>query len=157
MRRLLVLSLLAGLCAAASAVAAPAATTACKPGVHTLGKATYRVFCGPASATVKMGGRTHSFRNGTCLKVGVTHVFAMSIGTLTISKGKPRYSYLGITVPAANHDGIYKHVAIAWSYGGKRYTLYNVTLRLAANRTRGTFSGRVVGRAGKATGSFRCR
>jgi hypothetical protein len=156
MRRLLVLLVLAAFSAAAAA-AAPAATTACKPGVHTIGKVTYRVYCGPASATVKMPGKTQSFRNGSCLKVGVTSVFTMSIGTLTISKGKARYRYFGISVPSANHDGTYRRAVVSWAFGGKRYTLYNVTLRLTANRTRGTFSGRVVGRAGKATGSFRCR
>ncbi|MBA3718471.1 MAG: hypothetical protein H0W87_09640 [Actinobacteria bacterium] len=157
MRRLVVAVLLAALSVTAAASGATKSASACKPGVHTVGKTTYRVFCGPASATVRMGGKTQSFRNGSCLKVGITRVFTISIGTLTISKGKARYSYLGITVPSANHDGVYTRAIIAWAFGGTRYALYNVKLRLMGNRTRGTFSGRVVGKRGTVSGSFRCK
>lgn len=157
MKRLLVLSCVAAVCAAVAASAAPARPAACKPGVHTIGKTTYRVYCGPASATVKLGRKTQSFRNGSCLRIGATKVFTISIGTLTISKGKPKYSFFGVAVPSASHDGVYRRASIAWAYGGKRYTLYNVKLRLSGNRTRGTFSGRVVGQRRSASGSFRCK
>jgi hypothetical protein len=130
---------------------------ACKPGVHTVGKTTYRVFCGPASATVRVAGKAHSFRHGSCLKLGAARVFTLSIGTLTMSKGTAHYSYLGISVPSAGRDGVYHRASVAWAYGGKRYTAYNVKLTLAGNRTRGTFSGRIVGKRGTVTGSFHCK
>jgi hypothetical protein len=157
MRRALVLMVLAGLAAAAAAGTGTGAAAACKPGIHTVGKTTYHVFCGPASASVTMAGKTYSFRNGSCLKVGITKVFTMSIGTLSIGKGKPKYSYLGVTIPAASSDGLYQRAIVTWAFGGKRYSLYNVKLHLTNKQTRGTFAGRIVGKRGKVTGSFRCR
>lgn len=155
MMRLLAAGTLAALALTAAASGAPDRAAACKPGVHTVGKVTYRIFCGPASATVKFGSKTQTFRHGSCLKTGI--VFTISIGTLTVSKGKSRYSYLGIAVPSAKRDGVYRRAVIGWAYGGKRYSLYNVVLHLAGNRTRGTFSGRIVGKPGPVTGSFRCK
>lgn len=156
MKRAVLLMFFVALSLAAAAGAGTRTAAACKPGAHTIGKMTYRVFCGPASASVKVEGKTHSFRNGSCLRAGTTKVFAMSIGTLTISKSKPKYSYLGITVPGAKRDGAYRRAVITWAFAGNRYSLYNVKLRLSGGRTRGTFSGRIVGKRGTVTGSFRC-
>jgi hypothetical protein len=154
-RRTALVVALAALAATAAAGSGTAASTACKAGIHVIGRTTYRVYCGPAAASVKVSGKTHSFRHGTCLRAG--KLFTVSIGTLTMSKGKPRYSYLGITVPAAKKDGSYTRAVVTWAFGGKRYSLYNVKVRLSGKRTRGTFSGRIVGRTGNVTGSFRCK
>jgi len=156
-RGALVLAALLALAAVATAGAGTKAAAACKPGIHTVGKVTYRVFCGPASATVKTAGKTHAFRNGSCLRAGITRVFTMSIGRLTMSKGKPKYSYFGVTVPSANHDGVFRRVVVTWAIGGKRYSLSNAKLRLTNKQTRGSFSGRTVGKRGTVTGSFRCK
>ena len=157
MRRALVVAVLLALCAVATAGAVTNAATACKAGVHTVGKVTYRVYCGPASATVKTAGKTHTFRNGSCLRAGITRVFTMSIGRLTMSKDKPKYSYFGVTVPSANHDGTFRRVVVTWAIGGKRYSLINAKLRLTNKQTRGSFSGRAAGKGGTVTGSFRCK
>jgi len=159
-KRAVLFAVLLALAVTAAAGAGTRAAAACKPGVHTIGKTTYRIFCGPASASVKVQGKTHSFRNGSCLTVGAASaakVFTMSIGTLTVSKSKPKYSYLGITVPGVNHDGVFRRAVVTWAFAGKRYSLYNVKLRLSGNRTRGAFSGRIVGKRVTVTGSFRCR
>jgi hypothetical protein len=155
-RRALVFSAFAALALVAAAGAGTRSAEACKPGIRTIGKTTYRIFCGPASASVKVGRKTHSLRNGSCLTVG-GKVFTLSIGTLTMSKRKPRYSYLGVTVPQAKRDGIYRRAVVTWAFGGKRYSLDNVKVRLAGKRTRGTFSGRIVGKTATVTGSFRCK
>jgi hypothetical protein len=154
-RRALVLAALLALSAAAGSEASSAA--ACKPGVHRAGDVAYRVYCGPASASVKVGGKTYAFRHGSCLRAGITRVFTMSIGKLTIGKGKPRYSYFGVTVPSANHDGTYRSAVVTWAIGATRYSLSNVKLRLTNNQTRGSFSGRLIGKRASATGSFRCK
>jgi hypothetical protein len=153
----LALGTLVALSAAAAAAGGTKTAAACKPGIHKVGKVTYHVFCGPATASVKLGGKTYTFRGGTCLQAGITRVFTISIGKLTIGKGKPRYSYLGVTVASANHDGTYRRAVVTWAIGGKRYSLYNVKLRLTNDQTRGTFSGRAVGKRGTVTGSFRCK
>ena len=157
MRRALVLVALVALSASAAAGAGGKAAAACKPGSHKVGKVTYRVFCGPASATVKLGGKTYSFRNGSCLRAGITRVFTMSIGSLRMSKGKPKYSYFAVTVPSANHDGVFRRAIVTWAIGGKRYSLSNVKLRLTNGQARGSFSGRAGGKRGTVTGSFRCK
>jgi len=156
-RRALVLAAVLALSAAAAGGVSAKSAAACKPGIHTVGNVTYHVYCGPASASVKVGGKTSAFHGGSCLRAGITRVFTMSIGKLTIGKGKPRYSFFGVTVPSANHDGIYRRAVITWAIGGKRYSLSAVKLRLSNDQTRGTFSGRVIGRRGTATGSFRCK
>jgi hypothetical protein len=155
-RRALFAVVLAALTAAAAAGAGTRGAEACKPGIRTIGTTTYRVFCGPASATVKVAGKKHSFRKGSCLTVG-GRVFTLSIGSLKMTKGKARYGYLGVTVPNAKRDGVYRVAAVSFAYGGKRYSLSTVKVRLAGKRTRGTFSGRIVGKGGKVTGSFRCK
>jgi hypothetical protein len=145
------------LCAVAAASAAARTAAACKPGVQKVGKVIYRVYCGPASASVKFEGKTYAFSNGSCVRAGITKVFTLSIGKLTLSKGKPRYSYFGVTVPSANHDGTYRHAIVTWALGGKRHSLSNMTLRLRNDQTRGSFSGRVAGTRGVVTGAFRCK
>lgn len=157
MKGALLLCTAAALAATASAGAAIRHADACKAGVHVVGKTVYRVFCGPASASVKIGAKTQSFHHGSCLNAGAANVFTISIGTLAISQGKTRYRYLGLTVPSARRDGVYHRAVVAWAYAGKRYTLYNVTVRLAGKRTRGTFSGRIVGKRETVRGSFHCR
>ena len=157
MKRAALLVVLVALAITAAASGGTRLAEACKPGIHTVGKTTYRVFCGPASASVRVAGKMHSFRHGSCLKLGGARVFTLSIGTLAMSGGKPRYSYLGISVPSARRDGVYRSASVTWAYGGKRYSAYNVKLTLAGNRTRGAFSGRIVGKRGTVTGSFRCK
>lgn len=157
MRRALVLAALAAAAAALASGAGASTSAACKPGVHRVGNVTYTVFCGPASASVKKAGKTYTFRNGTCLRAGITEVFTMSIGKLTLGKGKPRYSYFGVTVPSANHDGVYRRAAVTWVVGGKRHSLVNVKLRLTNDQSRGTFAGRAAGTRAAVTGSFRCK
>ena len=156
MRRALALGALVVLSAAAAA-GAGAKTAACKPGVHKVGKVTYHVFCGPATASVKRAGKIYTFRGGSCLRAGIARIFTMSIGKLTIGKGKPRYSYFGVTVPSANHDGTYRRAVVTWAIGGKRYSLSNGKLRLTNAQTRGAFAGRAAGERGTVTGSFRCK
>lgn len=157
MRRMLTLGALVALSAAAAAGAGAKTAAACKPGIHKAGKVTYQVFCGPATASVKQAGKTHTFRGGSCLRAGITRIFTMSIGKLTIGNGKPRYSYFGVTVPSANHDGTYRRAVVTWAIGGKRSSLFNVKLRLTNHQTRGRFTGRAAGTHETVTGSFRCR
>ena len=156
MKRAFILAVLVVLVAAAAGSGTGAAA-ACKPGAHKVGKVIYRTYCGPASASVKIAGKTYTFRNGSCLRAGITRVFTMSIGKFTSRKGKTRYSYFAVTVPSAKHDGVYRRAVITWSIGGKRYSLSKVKLRLTNKRTRGSFSGRAVGGRGAVTGSFRCK
>ena len=62
-------------------------------------------------------------------------------------KGKPRYSYLGVTVPWRTTTGLPPR-RVTWAIGGKRYSLSNLKLRLTNKQTRGSFCGRAVGGRG---------
>jgi hypothetical protein len=154
-RYTLVLSALVALVAAGAAGTAPRAD-ACKPGIRKIGTASYRVYCGPASASLRVGRKTQSFRKGACVTLG-GKVFTLSIGALTISKGKPRYRYLNVTVPQAKRDGTYRRASVTWTFGTKRYLLSPARVRLAGKRSRGTFSGRIAGTNRRVAGSFHCK
>ena len=157
MKRALVLLALVALAATAAAGAAPKVAARCQSGTHKVGTVTYRVYCGPASASVTEDGATHRFRKGSCVRVGITKIFTMSIGKLTVSKGRPRYNYFGVTVPHASRDGTYRSAVITWTFGGERHALASATLRLTHHQTRGSFSGRAAGSTSTVTGSFRCK
>src|SRR5262245_58434069 len=157
MKRALIIGVLAAVVGTAASTGGAAPAKACKAGTHKIGKTTYRVFCGPASASITVAGKKHAFRSGSCLKVGSKRVFALAIGKLAITKTRARYSYLSVTIPVAKRDGLYRGATVAWAYGGKRQLLSNSKVRLAGKRTRGSFSGRVAGRKSLVTGSFRCK
>ena len=156
MRHALVLGALVALLAAAAAGAGTSSRAACKPGIRKIGTSSYRVFCGPASASLRLGGKTQSFRKGGCITLG-GRVFTVSIGSLTMSRGKALYRYLGITVPQAKGDGTYRRASVTWAFGAKRYLLSGARVRLTGKRSRGTFSGRIAGTKRRVAGSFRCK
>src|ERR1700759_4545172 len=82
--RTLVALLAAALVAPAAVAAAPAsrALSACTAGMTTGGGAQARVFCGPAKATVQIGGKTLTFKGGSCERTS-TYV-ALNIGTVVL-------------------------------------------------------------------------
>src|SRR5215207_9575749 len=105
--------------AAASAAPQPRSVSACTPGVKTIGGASARVFCGPAKATVQVGGTTYRFANGTCQKAPG---FTVNIGTLSF--GSSQLSYFGLSLPRAS-AGSYtgKQVAVSFNVGARRFSL----------------------------------
>ena len=153
--------------AAIAAVEAPAsrAVASCTPGVRTIGGTQARVFCGPAKATVKIGGKVLRFKGGSCERT--SKYVTVNIGTVvlgTTAKKKPDYfgldvgAYPGSGAKAARHDGIYTGGVIAVVFGGKSYLLRGDTAKitLSGGRTKGTFAAQgLLGSAG-GTGSFSC-
>ncbi len=165
MRRALSIVVLVACCAVAAASAgAVSAAPACTAGVHPFGGANARTFCGPAKATLVVGGRTIRFSGGSCER-GPQYV-AVNIGTVvlgTTTKTKPEY--FGLLVgkapivggtPAA-HDGSFKAQAVSAVHAGKGYAVINATVKLTNGRTRGAFTGTVFGTNGSVHGTFRCR
>jgi hypothetical protein len=165
-RKLVVLLALA-LAALTAVAAAPASHTrsACTAGMTTVGGTQARAFCGPAKATVKIGGKTLTFKGGSCERT--SKYVALNIGTVvlgTTSKKKPDYfgldvgAYPGTNGKAAAHDGAYTGGVIAVEFGGKGYLLRGDTAKitLSSGRTKGTFSAAgLLGSAG-GSGSFSC-
>jgi hypothetical protein len=162
MRRRVAIAVAAASCAVAAA-AAPASPVraACTPGVHPFGDVSARTFCGPAKATLVTGGRTIRFSGGECQR-GPAYV-SVNIGTVVLGVSRKPREYFGLNVgkvpllggsPAA-HDGTFPAQAIAAHHGTKGYAILQGSVTLAGGRTRGTFSGKVLG-GGTAHGTFRC-
>ena len=156
--------------AALTATAAPAslagpARSACMPGLTSFGGTQARVFCGPAKATVKIGGKTLSFKGGSCERT--SKYLAINVGTVvlgTTTKKKPDYFGLdvgaipGSTAKPAGRDGTYTGGVIAIDFGGKPYLLRGDTAKitLSGGRTKGTFGAAGLLGSGGGTGTFSC-
>lgn len=56
------------------------------------------VYCGPAKATVRLGGRTMTFRGGTC--VWTSNSFKLQLGTIFLFRSKPLQSQPGFSIYA---------------------------------------------------------
>lgn len=141
-----------------NATAAPAArlsATACKPGGKdvVIGGKPASVFCGPATATVKLGGRTLTFHNGTCIWKSST--FTLELGTIFLFWGKPYPLQPGFAIRAAGYPVARALVEIYLQ--GKRTSLSTVrtTARPNASRTGGTFEGRTAAGT-RVTGTVKC-
>jgi hypothetical protein len=122
-----------------------------------------RTYCGTASAVVKFGGRTLSYRGGSCARNRVA--IELGIGTVILDSKDPKGSLprsFGISVgrifgigKAAPKDGTYDSVMIAFVDRGKRYASMQGKAVLQGGRTRGTFTARLIV-GGTISGTFRC-
>jgi len=141
--------------------AAPA-SAACNAGVHPFGKVQSRTFCGPASAKVKIGSKSVTVKGGECARTSAS--FALNIGTIVLGSAPKRPDYFGVTVLSAkggapvDRDGTFtKNAVVALVYKNAGYAIINATVTLKSGRTKGTFSGQLLGKSTKVSGSFSCR
>jgi hypothetical protein len=119
------------------------------------------VSCGPATAVVKLGGRTLRYRGGTCNRTD--KALELNIGTtIPGDTTKPLPRYFGISIgrifgvgKAAPRDGSYGGGTLALVDGGKRYASFDAGVALTGGRTRGSFTARLLG-GGALSGSFSC-
>ncbi len=135
----------------------------CQAGTTTFGGSPARVFCGPATATVRVGSKTFTFRSGSCDKT--SDYLTVNLGTIVIgSPSMPTPDYFGLTVgrlplgggkPAAK-DGTYAGAVISAVHAGKSYAIGQARVTLAGGRTRGTFTGQLALSSTKVSGSFAC-
>jgi hypothetical protein len=172
MRAIAVLGVLAALGLSGTVVAAaPAARAGCTPGPFSSNGSSGVVFCGPAKATAKVGGKTYTLSNGTCART--SKYLYLNLGTEVLSGPKQKYSYFGLLVgaypgaasgtKASPKDGTYAGglVTIRWK-GKTAYILNgagdkNVKITLKNGRTAGTFSGTTfLAPHLKVKGSFTC-
>jgi hypothetical protein len=143
------------------------ATAACTPSTRTVGGLTEKTFCGRAKATIKVGGKTFTLKQGAC--VSTSAYLTVNIGTFVhghTTKPKPDYFGLdvgrvpGTTAPPAGKDGTYtKGVSLAVNHGAASYLvdsdMAKATATLAGSRSHGTVTGTTV--TGQTlTASFHC-
>jgi hypothetical protein len=139
-----------------------ASAAACKPGNTTHQGVRARIYCGPASAVVKVGNRTLEYRGGRCIRNRVA--VELGIGTLILDAKDPKVlpRSFGISVgrifgigKAAPKDGTYTSVMIAYVDNGKRYAAGQAKATLTGNRSRGSFTGKLL-TGEPISGTFRC-
>jgi hypothetical protein len=141
----------AALAAAAFATASAQSAAGCTAGVTKVGGVPARTFCGPATASVKIGAATVAYKNGECSRSSAG--FTINIGTVVLGNAKKKPEYFGITVQAK--AGAHPNSAVAVVHGNKSYAVLG-TVTLKPGLKSGTFSGKVFGSTSKLTGSFKC-
>jgi hypothetical protein len=156
-----VMALTAGLTAGAGFVSGPAtastrtAAAACTSGAREVGGALERTFCGPATVTVTVNGKSFKLSQGQC--VATPKYISVNIGVLLARPTGKRPNYFGLDVgavpgstsPPAGKDGTYKSgITLALTYANKSYTVDSdigpTTATLSGNRTRGTVTGKAL-------------
>jgi hypothetical protein len=159
---LALLATVALLTVGAATATADAKTSACTAGPTTYQGLRAKTWCGPATATVKVGGRTLQYRGGSCTRTPVAVELGIGTGIVDVKDPKALPRSFGISVgrvfgvgKAAGRDGIHQSVALVYVDGGKRFASLKAEVTLAGGRSRGTFTGRLL--TGQAvSGSFRC-
>jgi hypothetical protein len=151
MKKTLIGVAVAALAAAAFATSSAQSAAACTAGVTKVGGAPARTFCGPATASVKIGGASVAYKNGMCSRSSVG--FTINIGTVVLGNAKKKPEYFGITVKAT--AGAHSNSAAAVVHANKSYAVLG-TVTLKPGLKSGTFSGKVFGSPTKIAGSFHC-
>ncbi len=135
----------------AYAARASANVETCTPGVKTIAGTSARTFCGPAKATVKLNGKTLSYKGGECsTSIGL---FSVNVGTVVLGTVKGAPEYFGVTAKAK--PGTQSRQTIAVVHAGSTSAVIG-TVTLTAGLKGGTFSGKVFGSSAVISGSFSC-
>jgi hypothetical protein len=129
------------------------ARASCTPGPKTVGGKTVVFFCGPAKATVHLGAKTITYRNGACTKGGGT--FSVNIGATIPGASRQKYPYFGLMVDGAR-PGRYTRQNVAFASTGTVYAIGQHTILLKPGLRSGTFSGRSFPGGRPVLGSFTC-
>lgn len=154
---------LAGVAASSpSAAVAPCSTTTARG-------ATVQNWCGPARATVMLGGKKLLFKGGVCGKVqglGDGKNWSLNVGKFTVPPSKPRFAYFGVAGVAK--AGTYQkgEFLISFTLPGKEYSVLGgpgwglpwTKVTVGAGGRKGTFTGHAFlgTKRQPVTGSWSC-
>jgi hypothetical protein len=145
-----VVSLLAAAVALTGTAIAGSAAPPCTPKVTTIGGKQAVINCGPATATVKIGGKTYNFKNGFCEDSPANkEALALSLGT-TAETQKP------VSAPSFDLTATTSFGAVNADYGGKTIVLDGIVSLKGKIPSSGTFAGRNSGAATAFTGTWNC-
>jgi hypothetical protein len=151
LRAVLLISLVAvtGVCSAAGAGATPARST-CTPGSKSIKGHKAVVVCGPATASLHIGGRSYSFKSGTCIWAGS---LILTLGT----------QVNGVPASANNEGAVLLQLTdatgtgIVYASSGRLHLGLSIVKVQAHGHSNGTFKGREpIGATRRFTGSYRC-
>jgi hypothetical protein len=115
-------------------------------------------FCGPAKATIMVGGQTLTIAGGECEASGSS--FVVNIGTFNGEKLNPREDYFGIYIETSDNspmtEGPHTGGMLAGNVGSTDFTMgTSGTITLKNGLSAGDFAGKAFG-GGDITGSFSC-
>jgi len=151
LRAVLLISLVAavGVCSTAGAGATPA-RSACALGARSIKGHEAVIFCGPATASLHIGGKSYSFKRGVCIWAGS---LILTLGTQV--NGVPA-SANNEGAPLLQLTGSSGTGTVYASHG--RFHLGMSIVRITAHgHSNGTFKGREpLGATRRFTGSYRC-
>ena len=144
--------------ATASDQSGMAHASSCIPKISTTNGHTSVTTCGPASATVKIGSRTYSFKGGTCQKDTAAHLLlTLDIGTLIAGAnsndgGQTYFSLQLIT------EGSLKIDTVTVYSGGKKLLSVNSIAVAGSNLAAGSFTSAkgLLGGSVHFTGTWDC-
>lgn len=129
----------------------------CTPKIGTIGGHKAAINCGPATATLKIGGKSYTFSNGFCEASKSTGAAPqLDLGTTVIgvpgNAGKPDFSML---IDARLHSTFGSGSVFHADYAG-RQILGDSLIKASGNiPSKGTFTGTVATGA-RFTGSWNC-
>jgi hypothetical protein len=150
------------ICALALGVGATTAVSAlsraaCIPGPKMIRGVHVQVFCGPATATIRLGGRTIRIRQGQC-GPNVSGYFSVRVGIFTFIPSRSKYTWFAAYV-GGDRGRTYRNQKVAFEYGGRHFPVWPNTVRLKAAPyaipSGGTFAGR-TNTGQSVSGSFKC-
>jgi hypothetical protein len=136
--------------ASASGLRAAASRPPCIPKVTTLGGKHTVVNCGPATATLRVGGKSYSYRDGFCSRSSSTKEFDLDLGTLVLgARGNAGKPYLKISLATV---GGYISEA---DFGGKKLVASG-KINFSGSTLKTKFTGEELLTSKRFTGSWDC-
>jgi hypothetical protein len=136
---------------------------ACKAGVRKVDGVSAETFCGPATATVRVDGKTFTFTQGNCVKTA--NYVSVNVGVLVLAqKARRQPNYFGLDIgripgsgsPPARKDGSYRSgTVLTVEYANTSYDVLAGVATLKGNRSRGTVHGKTLG-GQTLSGTFAC-
>jgi hypothetical protein len=126
------------------------AEAACKPATNTIKGHQAYVYCGPAAASLRIGGKSYDFKGGTCIWSGSTLILDVGtqvngVPTSANNEGEP---LLGL-----NGSGL----ATAYAFSGRLHLGMSIVKLTLHGHSSGTFTGREpVGATLRFSGAFHC-
>jgi hypothetical protein len=130
---------------------------ACVPKIATIKGALAVTSCGPAAATIEIGKRTYTFKDGTCQHDSAAgNVLSLSLGTLVArdadNAGKPYFLLHFITAGSTKID------TVTLYEGGKHVLSVDPIAVKASHPSAGTFTSTksLLGSPVRFTGTWNC-
>lgn len=154
---------LSGTVAASAVAASPAASgraasgaPPCIPKITTVKGKTEVAYCGPATATLKIGSKTYNFKNGYCGKDPTNKIaLQLTLGTIVqstspVNGGQPLFEMTLLSSSLATIE------TVNADYGGEKVVSVGLVSAKGSIPSDGTFTAKGLSTPARFTGSWNC-